>query len=71
MHGDKLEIAGQELLFSDDAKTGATTRSCRRAEIAAIAASSGQAARRARRRATGGRLVSLVDGKEYLGARTA
>ncbi|MEO7456854.1 MAG: FHA domain-containing protein, partial [Gemmatimonadaceae bacterium] len=62
MHGDKLEIAGLELRFSDDAKGGAT-QFVSASEIAAIAGS-----KRAAGRATtksGGRLVSLVDGKEY------
>ncbi|HEY4216199.1 MAG TPA: FHA domain-containing protein [Gemmatimonadaceae bacterium] len=62
MHGDKLEIGGEELLYSDDSKTGATEY-----------VSSSDVAELARKRtgpprataATGGRLVSLVDGKEY------
>jgi pSer/pThr/pTyr-binding forkhead associated (FHA) protein len=62
MHGDKVEIAGHELLYSDDSKAGATQY-----------VSSGDVAALAQKRAgpvratasTGGRLVSLVDGKEY------
>ena len=37
LHGDKLEVAGKELSFSDDSKTGATTF-VSRAEIAAVTA---------------------------------
>ncbi|MDE3172224.1 MAG: FHA domain-containing protein, partial [Gemmatimonadota bacterium] len=62
MHGDKVEIAGVELLFSDDKKGGAT-QYVSASEIAAMAARRGGPARATA--ATGGRLVSLVDGKEY------
>lgn len=62
MHGDKVEIAGTELLYAEDAKAGAT-QYVSAAAIAAMAQrrpGSGRATT-----ATGGRLVSLVDGKEY------
>jgi pSer/pThr/pTyr-binding forkhead associated (FHA) protein len=62
MHGDKVEIAGIELLFSDDRKAGAT-QYVSASEIAAMAAKRSGPARATA--ATGGRLVSLVDGKEY------
>jgi pSer/pThr/pTyr-binding forkhead associated (FHA) protein len=88
LHGDKLEIAGKELSFSDDSKTGATTF-VSRAEIAAVTAAPaptklgepiqlgatvrGPSSTPARESetvvaspiASGGRLVSLVDGREY------
>jgi pSer/pThr/pTyr-binding forkhead associated (FHA) protein len=88
LHGDKLEIAGQELSFSDDSKTGATTF-VSRAEIAAVTAAPapakpgepiplgatvrGPMSTPAKESdavvgspiASGGRLVSLVDGREY------
>jgi len=94
LHGDKLEVAGKELSFSDDTKSGATTF-VSRAEVAAVTAatkappgprlgepiqlgetvrgpgpaSSGASAAPAVATpvggATGGRLVSLVDGREY------
>jgi pSer/pThr/pTyr-binding forkhead associated (FHA) protein len=94
LHGDKLEVAGKELSFSDDTKSGATTF-VSRAEIAAVTAaakappgprlgepiqlgetvrgpgavSAGTAAAPTVATpvggATGGRLVSLVDGREY------
>ena len=95
LHGDKLEVAGQELSFSDDSKTGATTF-VSRAEVAAVTAAKGPpgpklgepiqlgatvrgpgnvessqadadgpVATAPAAAATGGRLVSLVDGREY------
>jgi hypothetical protein len=97
LHGDKLEVAGKELSFSDDSKTGATTF-VSRAEIAAVTAAvkapvppgpklgepiqlgetvrgpgsgnstdqdGGDEPPRTVVAATGGRLVSLVDGREY------
>ena len=62
IHGDKIEIGGVELLFSDDKKGGAT-QYVSASEIAAMAAKRGGPARATA--ATGGRLVSLTDGKEY------
>ena len=62
MHGDKVEIGGVELLFVEDKKGGAT-QFVSASEIAAMAAKRGGPARATA--ATGGRLVSLVDGKEY------
>jgi pSer/pThr/pTyr-binding forkhead associated (FHA) protein len=63
MHGDKVEVAGLELRFADDAQRGATQY------VSMDAISSLAGARRpgiARpTAASGGRLVSLVDGKEY------
>lgn len=83
LHGDKLEVGGQELSFSDDTKTGATTF-VSRAEVAAAAARPeaprlGETVRAPAEQMhpdappatspiatpTGGRLVSLVDGREY------
>ncbi|HKO15513.1 MAG TPA: FHA domain-containing protein, partial [Gemmatimonadaceae bacterium] len=61
MHGDRVEIGGREVHYADDGKSGAT-EFVSHAELAALAP------RRAGARATtstGGRLVSLVDGKEY------
>lgn len=63
MHGDKVEVAGLELRFADESKRGATQYT----SVEAIPPTEG-----ARRtgdprpvRPSGGRLVSLVDGKEY------
>ena len=62
MHGDKVDVAGREILFSDDKKVGAT-QFVSSADVAAIAAKRSGPARATA--GTGGRLVSLVDGKEY------
>lgn len=62
IHGDKVEIGGNELLFSDDAKIGAT-RIVRASELVALTPSGPAGSARS---LTGGRLVSLVDGKEYV-----
>ena len=63
MHGDKIEVAGLELRYADDAKAGAT-QFVSASEIAAMAGAKRTGAARATA-ASGGRLVSLVDGKEY------
>lgn len=63
MHGDKVEVAGLELRFADDTKGGAT-QFVSASEIAALAGAKRSGAARATA-ASGGRLVSLVDGKEY------
>jgi pSer/pThr/pTyr-binding forkhead associated (FHA) protein len=63
MHGDKVEVAGLELHFADDSKRGVTQYT----SLEPVSPSGG--ARRAGAAmptlASGGRLVSLVDGKEY------
>ncbi|MEO5814915.1 MAG: FHA domain-containing protein [Gemmatimonadaceae bacterium] len=63
MHGDKVEIAGLELRFADDAK-GGSTQFVSASDIAALAGAKRPGSGRATA-ASGGRLVSLVDGKEY------
>jgi hypothetical protein len=62
MHGDRIEIAGRELLYADDRKAGATQFMSSSDALAAVQKRTG-ASRPTM--ATGGRLVSLVDGKEY------
>jgi len=62
LHGDKVELAGHDLFFADDTKDGATQYVSAQ-DIAAIAQKRSGAARPTA--GTGGRLVSLVDGKEY------
>ena len=62
MHGDKIDVSGTEVLFSEDKKVGAT-QFVSAADVAAIAAKRAGPARATAN--TGGRLVSLVDGKEY------
>ena len=63
MHGDKIDVSGTEVLFSEDKKVGAT-QFVSAADIANIAAAKRAGPARATAN-TGGRLVSLVDGKEY------
>lgn len=63
MHGDKVEVAGLELRYSDDTKGGAT-QFVSASDIAALTGAKRAGAARATA-ASGGRLVSLVDGKEY------
>ncbi|MDB4893043.1 MAG: hypothetical protein JWL61_4898 [Gemmatimonadetes bacterium] len=63
MHGDKVEIAGLELRFADDAKGGAT-QFVSASDIALMTGAKRAGSARATA-ASGGRLVSLVDGKEY------
>ena len=62
IHGDKVEIVGVEILYSDDKKVGAT-QFVSKSDIAEATAKRAGPARATA--ATGGRLVSLVDGKEY------
>ena len=61
LHGDKVDIAGRELFFGDDRRAGNTkfVQPVRLAEGVRHAAGKSTAA-------TGGRLISLVDGREYL-----
>lgn len=61
LHGDRIEISGVELRYADDQKAG-ETQFVSSGEISALAARRGPAVATS---GTGGRLVSLVDGKEY------
>ena len=63
MHGDKVEVSGKELLYADDTKIG-NTAFISAADVAAFVQKRSGPARATT--ATGGRLVSLVDGKEYV-----
>ena len=63
MHGDKIEIAGRELFYSEDTK-GGTTRHVMQSEVRSILEKRPGAPRATI--GSGGRLVSLVDGKEYI-----
>lgn len=62
IHGDKIEIGARELFFGDDRKAG-NTQLVPSVRIPAGAPAPAAAAPGA---ATGGRLVSLVDGREYM-----
>jgi hypothetical protein len=64
IHGDKVEILGNELFFADDVKQGGSTQFVSASDVAAIAAAKRSGPARGTLN-TGGRLVSLVDGKEY------
>jgi len=63
MHGDKIEIAGRELFYAEDTK-GGTTRHVMQSEVRSVLDKRAGAPRATI--ASGGRLVSLVDGKEYI-----
>lgn len=64
MHGDKVEVAGVELRFADESKRGATHYMSVEAVPETVGARRTGAARPVA--PSGGRLVSLVDGKEYV-----
>jgi len=63
MHGDKVEVAGLELRFADESKRGATHYT----SVEAVPPVGGARRTGAARAVapSGGRLLSLVDGKEY------
>lgn len=65
LHGDRVEIAGHELRLGEDQKGGSTqfVSAAELAKLAATAKSSGTPKKPTA--ATGGRVVSLVDGREY------
>jgi FHA domain len=62
LHGDRVEVAGHELLFAEDDRAGATQYVQTREPAATAPHWSGTDAPTP---ATGGRLVSLVNGREY------
>ncbi|MGH3430736.1 MAG: FHA domain-containing protein [Mycobacteriales bacterium] len=72
IHGDKIEIGSTELFFGDDRKGGSTqfVTAVKRPQAASAPAVNRSpavvAGGAAGRVATGGRLVSLVDGREYV-----
>src|SRR5581483_4608810 len=63
LHGDKVELGGVQLHYGDDAK-GGSTQFISAASVAAQARAAGGPKKATS--ATGGRLVSLVDGREYV-----
>ncbi len=65
LHGDKITIGGLELLFADERKSGSTTyiSAVKAGSLEAPAAKPGAPARAVG--TTGGRIVSLTDGREY------
>ena len=66
IHGDKVEVAGQELKFGDD-KKGGSTQFISGADLAELARQRSALAGKGGvpTGTTGGRLVSLTDGREY------
>ncbi len=65
LHGDKIEIAGRELTFVDERRSG-STQFVSAADIAKLQQLSLRpGAKRKATAGTGGRLVSLTDGREY------
>ena len=66
LHGDKVTIAGQDLLFVDERKSGSTqyVSAIKLQELAGGARKPASTAGKATA-ATGGRVVSLTDGREY------
>jgi pSer/pThr/pTyr-binding forkhead associated (FHA) protein len=65
LHGDKVEIAGEEMRFGDD-KQGGSTQFVSGAQVAEMARAAKAGAPAKPTLARGGRLVSLTDGREYV-----
>ena len=68
IHGDKIEVAGHEVRFSDEKKSGSTqflsgADLAELAKLRQLAATIGKGGTPTA--STGGRLVSLTDGREY------
>jgi pSer/pThr/pTyr-binding forkhead associated (FHA) protein len=70
LHGDKIQIGGQDLLVVDSRKSGNTQFMDASAVAAMAAASHGSSKSSAPTALTGGRLVCLTDGREYTVAGT-
>lgn len=68
MHGDRVQIGGREIRFGDSDQSGSTQFITSNEVADVIRARAGLPARPTK--ATGGRLVSLVDGREYAVAST-
>ena len=64
LHGDKIEVAGQELLFVDDRRSG-STEYIKAVDPSMLGGSSKSKGKGGATAGTGGRLVSLTDGREY------
>lgn len=64
LHGDRVEIGGHTLRLGDDQKEGSTAF-VSAADVAALVAAAKSSSPKKPTTATGGRLVSLVDGREY------
>ena len=64
LHGDKIEIGGHELLFADDRRSG-STEYIKAVDPMTLGASAKAKSKGSATAGTGGRLVSLTDGREY------
>jgi len=64
LHGDKIELVGQELLFVED-RRGGSTNFMQALDPAMMQAALKRSASKVATAGTGGRLVSLTDGREY------
>jgi pSer/pThr/pTyr-binding forkhead associated (FHA) protein len=64
LHGDKIELGGRELLFVDEQR-GGSTQFVSAEDLAKMSPASKQKGQHKATAATGGRLVSLTDGREY------
>src|SRR5438034_4463821 len=74
LHGDKIEVGGQELTFVDERRSGSTqyVAAVKLPEGSAQAPGGGAGSRTGSATAnTGGRVVSLTDGREYVIAGTS
>jgi pSer/pThr/pTyr-binding forkhead associated (FHA) protein len=65
LHGDKVEMAGEELRFGD-VNQGGSTQFVSGAQVAEMARAKAASAPAKPTLARGGRLVSLTDGREYV-----
>ena len=65
LHGDKVEVAGQELTFVDERRSGSTQYVQAMSVPQAMAQAKAEAKGGKATTNTGGRVVSLTDGREY------
>src|SRR5213593_3575029 len=65
LHGDKVEVAGQELTFVDERRSGSTQYVQAMSVPQAMAQAKAEAKGGKATSNTGGRVVSLTDGREY------
>ena len=65
LHGDKVEVAGQELTFVDERRSGSTQYVHAMSVPQAMAQAKADAKAGKATANTGGRVVSLTDGREY------
>src|ERR687887_1182512 len=71
LHGDKVEVAGQELTFVDERRSGSTQYVPAMSLPQAMAQAKAEAKGDKVTANTGGRVVSLTDGREYAIARSS